>query len=288
MAIQTSNDPREGQLYSESPQQEGTCIDAHIHIDLYEAAQRDELLERAFAEGVAAVIAVSMHLESSIVNRDIALRYAGRVHPAYGFHPEQPIPADKELDELFNWIRLRHEAGERFAIGEVGLPYYTRTEAQQAGGNIVFDENPYLKLLDRFAALAAELDRPIVLHAVYEDAGKACDILERHGVRRAHFHWFKGDAEVIRRMAASGYMVSITPDVAYEAEIQQLVREYPTQLLMVETDGPWPFEEIYAGQPTRPAMAEDAAKHIANIKQLPAEQVAEIMLANTRRFYGLL
>lgn len=89
-------------------------------------------------------------------------------------------------------------------------------------------------------------------------------------------------------MAASGYMVSVTPDVAYEAEIQQLVREYPTQLLMVETDGPWPFEGIYAGQQTRPAMAADAAKHIANIKQLPAVQVAEIMLANTRRFYGLL
>jgi TatD DNase family protein len=288
MAIETGTGLCEGQLSSVSSQQAGACIDAHIHIDLYEAELREELLERAFAEGVAAVVAVSMHLESAIVNREIALRYAGRVHPAYGFHPEQPIPAAKELDELFEWIRLRHEAGESFAIGEVGLPYYTRTEVEQAEVEMFFDEKPYLQLLDRFAALAAELDRPLVLHAVYEDASKACDIMERHGVRRAHFHWFKGDTEVIRRMAASGYMVSVTPDIAYEAEIQQLVRQYPIELLMVETDGPWPFEGAYAGQQTRPAMAVEAAKHIANVKQLPAEQVAEILLANTRRFYGII
>lgn len=265
----------------------GICIDAHIHLDLYEAELRDELLERAFSEGVAAVVAVSMHLESAVLNHDLAIRYAGKVHPAYGFHPEQPIPEDAELDELFQWIRLRHEAGEPFAIGEVGLPYYTRTEVEQAAQGEFFDEAPYLKLLGLFAALAAELDRPIVLHAVYEDADKACDILEKHGVRRVHFHWFKGSKEVVQRMAANGYMISITPDVAYEEEIQQLVEQYPLELLMVETDGPWPFEGPYVGHSTRPSMAADAARHIASIKQLRAEQTADILHANTRRFYGI-
>ncbi len=278
----------EGAWSPESALPAGPCIDAHLHVDLYAAEERDPLLEKAFAEGVAAVVAVSMHLQSSIVNREIALRYTGRVHPAYGFHPEQPIPAEAELDELFAWIRLRHAAGERFAIGEVGLPYYTRTEAEEAQAGVSFDEKPYLELLERFAALAAELDRPIVLHAVYEDADKACDILEKHGVRKAHFHWFKGGANTVRRMAASGYMISVTPDIAYEEEIQRLAEQYPLEQLMVETDGPWPFEGPYASQPTRPAMAADAARHIAAIKQQPARRVAEILLANTRRFYGII
>lgn len=263
----------------------GSYIDAHVHVDLYAAEERDRLLERAFGEGAAAVVAVSMHLRSSMVNREIAFRYPEKVHPAYGFHPEQPIPSEAELDELFAWIRLRHEAGERFAIGEVGLPYYSRTEAEAA--DALFDEKPYLELLERFAALASELDRPIVLHAVYEDAEKACGILARHGVRRAHFHWFKGSKDVVRHMIASGYMISVTPDVAYEEEIQHLVEQYPLNKLMVETDGPWPFEGPYAGEPTRPAMAVDAAKHIAHIKKQPVQQVADILLANTRRFYGI-
>lgn len=264
---------------------EGAYIDAHIHIDLYAEEERDELLKSALEEGVAAVVAVSMHLASSEINRELARRYPGKVHPAYGLHPEQPLPSEAELEQLFAWIRLRHEAGEPFAIGEVGLPYYTRTEAAAAG--ILFDEAPYLELLDRFAALAAELDRPIVLHAVYEDGDKACDILAKHGVQKAHFHWFKGSDAVLRRMIASRYMVSVTPDVAYEADIQRIVEQYPIELLMVETDGPWPFEGPYAGRPTKPSMAAEAAKHIAAIKQLSAQQGAEMLLANTRRFYGI-
>lgn len=260
-------------------------IDGHIHVDLYAAEERDELLDRAFSEGASALVAVSMHLQSAIVNRELALRYGKRVHPAYGFHPEQSIPSETEIDELFTWIRSRHADSESFAIGEVGLPYYTRTELESTG--MPFDEVPYLKLLEWFAALAAETDRPIVLHAVYEDADKACDILAKHDVRKAHFHWFKGSEETIKRMAASGYMVSITPDVVYEEEIQSLVRQYPLDLLMVETDGPWPFEGPFAGETTRPAMAAVAAQHIAKIKEQPIARVMEILLANTQRFYGI-
>ncbi|MBD2871420.1 TatD family hydrolase [Paenibacillus arenilitoris] len=261
------------------------CIDAHVHIDLYAEEDRAGLLEDAFSRGVEAVVAVSMHLASSEANRALAQRFPGRVHPAYGFHPEQPIPPAEEIDRLFAWIRERHEAGERFAIGEVGLPYYTRTEAEAAGGR--FDEEPYLELLDRFAALASELDRPIVLHAVYEDADKACDLLERNGVRRAHFHWFKGSESVMRRMARSGYMISVTPDVAYEDEIRPIAERYPLELMMVETDGPWPFEGPYAGRATRPEMAADAASRIAALRGLPAEETGRRLLANTRRFYGM-
>ncbi|WP_338131236.1 TatD family hydrolase [Cohnella rhizosphaerae] len=90
----------------------------------------------------------------------------------------------------------------RSPSGEVGLPYYTRTEAEARGE--AFDEAPYLAQLDDFVRLAAELDRPIALHAVYEDADKALAILDRRGVRRAHFHWYKGSPETTARLAERG------------------------------------------------------------------------------------
>lgn len=259
-------------------------IDAHIHVDKYAPEERERLLAEAYAEGCEAVVGVSVNLESSRVNRDLALRHAGRFMPAYGHHPEIPVPGPEEEAELFAWIRKRHEAGERFAIGEVGLPYYTRTEAEKAGRP--FDEGPHLELLDRFAALAAELDRPIVLHAVYEDAEKACDALERHGVRRAHFHWFKGPESAVRRMIARGWHVSVTPDVVYEPEIRELVRAYPLELLMAETDGPWQYEGPYAGRATTPALVRDVIRAVAELKGLGVNETAGVMLETTKRFYG--
>ncbi|CAM4251277.1 TatD family hydrolase [Paenibacillus tarimensis] len=260
-------------------------IDAHIHLDAYGDEERDGLLQHAAAAGLEAVVAVSMNPESCRITRQLALANPGQVMPAYGYHPEQAVPDEEQIERLTGWIRRLHQAGEPFAIGEVGLPYYRRTEAEAAGG--IFDEGPYLQLLERFISLAAELDRPVVLHAVYEDAAKACDLLERYGIRKAHFHWFKGPAETVERMAAAGYYVSITPDVRYEAEIQELVRHYPLTQLMVETDGPWPFEGQYAGRRTSPAMAADVVAEIAALKGQPLPETAALLLQGTKAFYGI-
>lgn len=261
------------------------AIDAHIHLDQYEEVVRVSMLQRAFEAGIEAVIAVSMHLASCKENERLAKQFPGQVHPAYGFHPEQTVLSEEEEHELVAWIREKHAEGKAFAIGEVGLPYYSRTTAEADG--VAFDEKPYLVLLDRFAALAAELDRPIVLHAVYEDGAKACEIMERHQVKRVHFHWFKGDTATVERMIRSGYYISITPDVAYEDEIRELVERYPLEQMMVETDGPWPFEGPYEGRATTPEFVHDVCAQIAVIKQLPEQIVREQLLHNTREFYKL-
>lgn len=261
-------------------------IDAHIHVELYEESEQERLLEEAFREEVEAVVAVSMHLASSRRTAALAARYPGRVHPAYGFHPEQEPPSDNEREELLAWIRERHAAGEAFAIGEVGLPYYTRTEREAKGE--AFDETRHLELLEAFVKLAAELDLPIVLHAVYEDADKACDLLRQYGVRRAHFHWFKGSDETVRRMIEAGYFISVTPDIVYEDEIVSLATGYPLELLMAETDGPWPFEGPYAGKPTKPQMVKDVAGRLAEIKGLPLAETEAILLRNAKLFYGIM
>ncbi|MFS0727787.1 TatD family hydrolase [Paenibacillus sp. 1P07SE] len=259
--------------------------DAHLHLDLYPAAARTAMLEQAWAAGVEAVIAVSMDLASCKINRELALRHPGRILPAYGYHPEQAAPDDDALAALLAWIRERAAAGEQFAIGEVGLPYYRRSSALAAGVRLAM--GPYIRLLESFVVLAAELQRPIALHAVYDDAATVCDLLETHGVQTAHFHWFKGPAAVVSRMIASGYYISVTPDVAYEPEIQALVAKYPLELMMAETDGPWPFEGPYEGVTTTPAMTADVTGHIARIKRIDAATAAYRIRANTRSFYGI-
>ncbi|MNI19733.1 putative deoxyribonuclease YjjV [compost metagenome] len=112
-------------------------------------------------------------------------------------------------------------------------------------------------------------------------------MLEKYEVTSAHFHWFKGNSSTINRMALAGYSISITPDVIYEPSIQDLVKEYPLHLMMVETDGPWMFEGPFTGQPTHPDMIIEVIQRIAQIKQLPVEEVSSQLLLNTRQFYRL-
>lgn len=258
-------------------------IDAHVHIDLYDEADREKLLQEMPGNKVEALIAVSMNLASSRLNLSLAERYPSLVYPAFGYHPEQPLPSEDEANRLLDW--MEEHANEMIAVGEIGLPYYLRTEASRTGR--AFDLEPYLDLLERLMLAAKCLDKPVVLHAVYEDADLVCDMLERHGLTQAHFHWFKGSAQTVRRMADRGYHVSFTPDILYEQDIQELARMYPADLVMAETDGPWPFEGPFSGRLTHPAMVGHVAAAWAGIRGIASEEAAAALYENTRRFYGI-
>jgi TatD DNase family protein len=260
-------------------------FDTHIHLDLYEPEVRERMLESALESGVEGVVAVSMGMESCLVNRELAIRYEGRIIPAYGHHPEQPALDEEASSRMCGWIREQAELTDpfAFAIGEVGLPYYTRNEAEDKGE--AFDLGPYLLQLERFVQLAAELDRPIVLHAVYEDAELVLDLLERYSIPKAHFHWFKGSPSTVERLLRNGYYISVTPDVLYEPEIRELAVVFPLDHLMVETDGPWPFEGPFTGRVTEPVMVRDVIREIAVLRGLEIGEVNEIIRNNSKQFY---
>lgn len=252
-------------------------IDAHIHLDSYEKHQRVEIINSLKENKVEALISVSMNLSSCMENHNLQMQ-TSQVYSAFGFHPEQEIPSKEEVQALFNWIN--EHKNDMVAIGEVGLPYYRN---QEQG----VDYQPYIELLERFIELADQLNKPIILHAVYEDADIVCRLLEKYKIKRAHFHWFKGSKHTIKQMIHNGYYISITPDVIYEDEIQELVKDYPIHLIMVETDGPWPFEGPFKGNYTHPSFIHESVRKIAEIKELELEEVYKCLYENTKEFYGV-
>jgi len=256
--------------------------DAHLHLERY-GERAEALVRESVSAGIGALVAVSMDLASSERTAALAAAFPGVVRPAYGYHPEQPAPADAAADALFAWMERRADRGERFAVGEVGLPYYSRQEAERAGRP--FDEAPYVRLLERFAAFAARHDLPLALHAVYEDSHKACDALEKAGARKAHFHWFKGDEAAVERIVRNGWYASFAPDCLYDPETRPLLGRIPLERALTETDGPWPFEGPFAGRETHPSMVRDVAGAIAEAHGLAPERAAETLARNAERLY---
>ena len=88
----------------------------------------------------------------------------------------------------------------------------------------------------------------------------------------------------LQRMIANGYMISVTPDVLYEMEIQRLVQQYPLQQMMVETDGPWPFEGPFQNKITHPSMMHQSMKAIADLKNVIGD-VYKRYIDNTIELY---
>lgn len=253
-------------------------IDAHIHLDQYQNEEIRKLMEEIVQ--IEALISVSFDLESCKRNLQLKNKYS-KVQTAFGFHPEQALPTDHQLNELINWMNLHRK--DMIAIGEVGLPYYSRKDQKVS----IKQFESYLEILERFVHLATKWKKPIVLHAVYEDAPIACRLLEKYSFTKAHFHWFKGDRMTIQRMLENGYFISVTPDVLYEKQIQQLVQIYPLEQMMIETDGPWVFKGHFKGKKGHPDMMNQSIQKIAEIKHLTVEEASSQLFTNTKSFYNI-
>ena len=253
-------------------------IDSHVHLDMYLEEEQNRILQDLEYSETEALISVSSHLTSARKNKKLA-EQDSRVKPAFGFHPEQELPDDDEIQDLLAFVN--ENADNMVAIGEVGLPYYLRKENEE------ITLAPYLELLETFIEQAALLKKPVILHAIYEDAPLVCDLLEKHSVSDAHFHWFKGPAATVERMMQNGYYLSVTPDCVYEAEIQELLRQVPLTQLMVETDGPWPFAGPFSKHMTHPSMIHKSLALIADINRIALDEVYTQIYQNTKIFYRL-
>jgi TatD DNase family protein len=251
-------------------------MDVHIHLDHYKDEEISLILDSS--PNLARLISVSFDLESCKRNLELSRKYP-KVDAAFGYHPEQPLPTDYFHFELLRW--MGKHLNEMVAIGEVGLPYYLRRKQKVSPNQYLH----YIERLESFVQKAREWEKPIVLHAVHDDAKIACDLLEKYSVNKAHFHWFKGDSKTIMRMIENGYYISVTPDVVYEEDIQLLVDTYPLEQMMVETDGPWPFEGPFSGKMTHPNMMKESIRIIARIKKMSVEEVSDRLLENSVSFY---
>lgn len=255
-----------------------SVIDSHIHIDQYCRSDRELIIHDAKKYNINALIAVATDVKSAHNILKIASKYE-IVKPAIGFHPEQSLPDQFEIDHLIKLIRDNKNL--IYAIGEVGLPYYLKHD------RLITSNEKYITLLTTFIKLACELNKPLALHAIYEDAAIVCRLLEKYQINKAHFHWFKGDQKTINKMIYNEYYISITPDVLYEKEIENIVKSYPLHLMMVETDGPWPFFGPFNNEMTHPKMIHEVIKKIGEIKRLSYVEVAQNVYENTVNFYEL-
>lgn len=247
-------------------------IDTHAHLcDDAFAADLAQVLDRAAAAGVEAVVAVGEGLEDARRNLELGALYPGRVLPAAGLYPTRLDP--EEAAALVALARERR--GDLVAVGEVGLDHW-----KVAAGE---ERDVQRELFLRFVDLALELDLPLNVHS--RSAGRATieTLLER-GACRVQMHAFDGRAASALPGVEAGYFFSVPPSVLRSPQKQKLVRRLPLECLLVETDSP--VLGVEPGERNEPAAAAVSLRAIAELKELPLEQVREAVEENTVRLYG--
>lgn len=254
-------------------------VDTHAHLDQEEFdADRADVIARARAAGVTAIVAIGTTADSSAAVVDIASKHEG-VFAAVGIQPNYCSEAAEG-----DWERIVELAKRPrvVAIGETGLDRY-------------WDHAPFEVQQDYFARhieLAARLDLPFVVHM--RDCGDEIlaalrDANEKHGQLHGVMHSFTGDSALAAACMGLGLCISFAGMATFKksAELRAVAASIPADRILIETDSPYLSPEPFRGKRNEPARVVHTAECLAAARGESLAAFAAFTTANARRLFRL-
>jgi TatD DNase family protein len=267
-------------------------VDSHAHLDSprYDA-DRDELLQRAWQQGVGTVLSIGIGDGPDTMQQALELSraYAGkpgmpRILATAGIHPHEAQLADQAALQKLDGLL---DSPDVLAVGEIGLDYY-------------YDHSPREQQKQVFAQqmeIAAARRRPIIIHCRPSDGStNAWDdtlaMIESNWMGTnlgGILHCFTGEWEHARRAMNGGFLISFAGNVTFpKAErIRQVAAKVPLDRMLIETDAPFLAPLPHRGKRNEPAWVGRVADKLGEVRGVPAELVASSTANNFFRFFGV-
>jgi TatD DNase family protein len=254
------------------------AFDAHTHLDMLPGPV-EAVLADARAAGIAGVVTIGCDLESSRWAADCAAGHAD-VCAAVAIHPNDTARTGASTGKA---VALAEIAGlaarpEVRAIGETGLDYYR-------------DNAPPEVQRDWFRGhieIAKATGKALMIHD--RDAhSDVLGILEEQGApEHVIFHCFSGDADMAKRCADAGYVMSFAGTVTFPGagQLREAAAVAPADLILVETDAPYLTPVPNRGRMNAPAQVAHTLRAVAEVKQMDVADLCAAVMATGERVFG--
>ena len=249
------------------------CIDVHCHLNGEDFSEdREEVIKRAKAVGVIAIIDSSIDFASGLLSLQLQNKYKGLVFSSLGLDPS--IMDEGEFKRILELIEQNRDS--IVGIGEVGLDFYRiRDKKEQVKQREHFR---------KFITLANKLKKPLIVHS--RSASKyAIQVLIETPPPKVLMHAFDGTVGWAAKGVEAGFYFSIPTSVWYSKQKMKLVAVLPIERILLETDSPVLGPK--RGERNEPANLRFAAKKIAEIKGMSIEQVEYHTTQNAIKFFDL-
>jgi TatD DNase family protein len=250
-------------------------IDSHAHLDDRAFARdRAALIARLFAEGIG-VITVGADPASSREAVRLAERHRG-IWATVGVHPhDAKTVTSRVLGELEDLAA----APTVVAVGEIGLDYYRDLSPRDV------QRSAFVEQLD----LARRLGLPVVLHD-RESSGDLVAILRAAGgPLRGVVHSFLGDRELAETFLDLGLYLGVGGPLTYPKNValREAVASIPLDRILIETDCPYLTPVPHRGRRNEPSYVRFVAEAIAELREVPVDEVAAATVENATVLFGL-
>jgi TatD DNase family protein len=243
-------------------------IDSHCHLDLLEEKgfNIDEIVAQAQKNGVGILqtICTSMSSFNSIIK---IINSHQSVYGSVGVHPCN-VKEDEivTVDEL---VKICKNESKIIGIGETGLDYHYSLETKK------IQKESFLNHIEA----SRITQKPLIIHS------RDCDddmieILQRQqkiGKFPALLHCFSSSRELALKALEIGVYISLSGILTFKnaKDLQEIAREIPLEMILVETDSPYLAPMPHRGKVNQPAYTKHVVEFLAQLKELTADEVAK-------------
>lgn len=244
-----------------------SMIDTHCHLDVAEFdADRDAVLARARAAGVAAIVVPAIHAQGWDGLLTLCAS-AEDLYPALGLHP---VYLDRHGAADLDGLERAIAEHRPLAVGEIGLDYY-RPELDRAGQQA---------LLEAQLSIARSADLPVLLH-VRKAHDEVLAMLRRARVKGGIAHAFNGSLQQAQQYLDLGFRLGFGGMLTFtrSSRLRRLAAELPGEAIVLETDAPDMTVAAHRGERNSPEYLPDVLQALAQIRgESPAALAASTTL----------
>ena len=242
-------------------------VDTHCHLDQLDLTPYEGDLAKALLRAnqfdVQHFLCVCITLEHFNDVLTIASQYPN-VNASVGLHPNEKVANEPDEDELAKLAQNKKVV----AIGETGLDYY-RSE-----GDLEWQRERFRQHI----RAAKRAKKPLIIHS--RQAKKdTLQILREEDAALVGgiMHCFTEDWEMAVAAMELNFYISFSGIVTFSnaTEIQAVAKQIPLDRMLIETDSPYLAPNPYRGKPNEPAYVRFVAEHIAKLRGLDVQVIAE-------------
>ncbi len=242
----------------------------------------DRVLERAAANGIGQMVVTGASAAGSRMALALAQAHPGTLHATAGVHPHHAVDYDDATDAL---LRELVNAAEVKAVGETGLDYHRNYSPQAA----------QIEAFERQLEIAAGCAKPLFLHQRDAHADFMAVMRAFEGrLGNVVVHCFTGTREEMVDYLDAGWHIGITGWLCDErrgTHLRELVRDIPSDRLMIETDSPYLLPRTVQPKPSHRRNEPMYLRHIVEELARDRGELVEVTAANatatSRAFFSI-
>ncbi len=253
-----------------------TLIDTHCHLYLPEFENDiEQIIQRAETLGVQGFYLPCINSEVIDDMLKLEQRFSNRCFPMMGLHPCY-VKEDykQELRIVEEWLNKR----KFVAVGEIGLDFYWDTN---------FKTQQY-EVFEQQMQLALQHGIPIVIHS-RNAIQEAIDMVKPFSEKglKGIFHCFGEGYEMATQIIDMDFMLGIGGVLTYKKSgLAETLEKIGLEHLVLETDAPYLTPVPFRGKRNESSYLEYIIKRLAEVKQVPVQEIAAITTTNAEKIFG--